>query len=543
VIILVSDQDNLQVLHRLLRFLLCGSQSKTLGVMMKSFCAVLLLSLSMGMVFGAVYMIGSGTSAQNYIPVNGNNEYNWSKFLVTKTELNAAGLISAASISGIGFQVDNFPANYTFRHQSVFIRQTASSAYTLLNEPLPDSTAWLQAFVGDVTFHGDGWLQLAFSSPLSWENVQNLEILWKNRNGAILDGFPQFRYTTTSPNYRAVYKNADGAFPISAGTKTYYRPNVQIITAMPPEACIAVYPQDTGWAVNNAVLAWKSGGGCPTSYDVWFGTQNPPATLVSNDQTSLSYTPSLSPNTTYYWKIVPSNPYGSPANCPVWSFHTPTTVQLAESFEGSTFPPAGWLNPGNFTVSPNFPYHGTKSIYIAAGTSGNLIATPLVSIRSDSRLSFYTRNISTNGNSRIRIKYSADGSVWTILGPAITLPTSTAWLAYEVSLGALAGHDYRLALEAYNAGSSGFVYIHLDHFVGPGLMGAVPAPQTSIATNGQHAVLSWTSVPEAASYNIYSTANPGSWSATPVATVGSSTLSYPIAFNARQFFRVTAVSR
>ncbi len=72
----------------------------------------------------------------------------------------------------------------------------------------------------------------------------------------------------------------------------------------------------------STTLSW-SAGGCSPLYDVYLGTTNPPATLVSNDQTTTTYNATgLSLGTTYYWKVVPAS--GSLNASTVGSF---TTVQ------------------------------------------------------------------------------------------------------------------------------------------------------------------------------------------------------------------------
>jgi hypothetical protein len=67
-----------------------------------------------------------------------------------------------------------------------------------------------------------------------------------------------------------------------------------------------------------------------TTYDVYFGTANPPP-LVSTAQSAASYTPTppLFATTVYYWKVVATNAVGTTAG-PVWSF-TATPVVPASA--------------------------------------------------------------------------------------------------------------------------------------------------------------------------------------------------------------------
>jgi uncharacterized protein (TIGR02145 family) len=60
----------------------------------------------------------------------------------------------------------------------------------------------------------------------------------------------------------------------------------------------------------------------PLTYDVYFGTTNPP-NLISNGQSSNTFNPGeLEPGTTYYWKIVVHDNNSNATEGEVWSFET-----------------------------------------------------------------------------------------------------------------------------------------------------------------------------------------------------------------------------
>jgi len=75
----------------------------------------------------------------------------------------------------------------------------------------------------------------------------------------------------------------------------------------------------------NTNLQWTCSDpdGDPLTYDVYFGTVNPPATKVSSNQTDTSLVRNgLTDGTQYFWKVVAKDNYGDSAVGPVWSFIT-----------------------------------------------------------------------------------------------------------------------------------------------------------------------------------------------------------------------------
>jgi parallel beta-helix repeat protein len=89
------------------------------------------------------------------------------------------------------------------------------------------------------------------------------------------------------------------------------------------------------------------------SYDIYFGTTNPPAyydTVYFIQGSPIGYKPAtLALDTTYYWKIVAWDGFGDSASGPVWSFYTGTPSQVPE------IPPVNHYAP---TAAPGGPYNG-----------------------------------------------------------------------------------------------------------------------------------------------------------------------------------------
>lgn len=69
------------------------------------------------------------------------------------------------------------------------------------------------------------------------------------------------------------------------------------------------------WSVNDV-------DGDVLTSDVYFGTDNPPTTLVSENQSTLSFNINTASATTYYWRIVVTDGKGGSTIGQVWNFST-----------------------------------------------------------------------------------------------------------------------------------------------------------------------------------------------------------------------------
>jgi hypothetical protein len=162
--------------------------------------------------------------------------------------------------------------------------------------------------------------------------VQTKMAGWKtqcNINGGFMWLYDDFKNTVKTQQYASAINTAlgiagpaqaSGAIPANAAT------NVAIPTA----------------------LSW-SPVVCAQSHDVYFGTANPPVFI--RNQTTIGYNPgTLSPHTTYYWRIDEKN-YSGTTTGNVWSFTTNASA-------GITTPLAG-INIG--AAYPN-PFTGTTTL-------------------------------------------------------------------------------------------------------------------------------------------------------------------------------------
>ena len=271
----------------------------------------------------------------------------------------------------------------------------------------------------------------------------------------------------------------------------------------PPLPATVSFPADGMTTLLNPMLKWTASvtGEPATSYKVYLNTTGTftEADLKYTGTATQYQSTGIANGNTYYWKVLPTNAYGSDPTCPTWTFVTPGADQLAEGFEGTTFPPAGWqrttASTSYWTYSTTTPYQGTRIMYAYTSTSTPYtISTPLVAVNGTSKLDFFAK--ATAATQVLQIMQSTDRSTWTQVGSDITCAVSTEWYPISVNLGGLTPGDYYLAFHVPTQSSTGSVYV--DHVIGPNIVPVVPSPATQTApadaaTNlGIRPTLTWT---------------------------------------------------
>ena len=103
-----------------------------------------------------------------------------------------------------------------------------------------------------------------------------------------------------------------------------------LISPAMSETCVAL----------DSKLVWRSStdpDGNDITYDVFFGTDNPPMSTVSTDQSDTTFLPDLVDNTTYFWNIMAKNESGGVSQSGIWSFTTlkiPPVVDYGTLIDG-----------------------------------------------------------------------------------------------------------------------------------------------------------------------------------------------------------------
>ncbi|MEI6489590.1 MAG: CUB domain-containing protein [Bacteroidota bacterium] len=170
----------------------------------------------------------------------------------------------------------------------------------------------------------------------------------------------------------------------------------------------------TGVCYSSTTLNWTAPatGTAPTGYKLYFGTDAAATNLVNgtNIGNVLTYNPGiLLGNTTYYWKIVPTNAIGDASGCSIWSFTTgsnvpacATTTTPANAATGICFSTVtlNWTAPSGCATATGYKlYFGTDAAAtnITNGTNiGNVLTyNPGTLLASTT---YYWKIVATNAN-------------------------------------------------------------------------------------------------------------------------------------------------
>lgn len=510
------------------------------------------------------YVLGNGTQSQNYVPIAGASNYNWSKFFFTASELQAAGMTGTVQITKIGFQlIAGTWNNYITENQVVYLRESYDTAYPS-SPSYANPSGYTPVFSGTISWSGPGWVMITLTNPYSYTYNNNpnypngIEILWENRDGSASTPAPKFAYTATS-NYSAAYKTNTSSFPTSSGTRNKNRPNIWFMSPATdvPNPAVIVSPTDGASDVAiDANLIWSSGGGDPSDYLFSLWKTDPLVTLENNlVTTSNSYNPAFyfDYSTTYYWRVVPRNSFGPALACPTWSFTTVadpsiTTFPWTENFDGANFPPnSEWqirqgvlTDPVNLTPSSIWDQDDWLNIagtdQAAAvniwGTITNWLITPLLNITDDSQslifdLAFLKYNQPPTGippaltgvDDRFAVLIG-DGFTWSTAnivrewnnsGSEYVLNELSPW-GQRITI-PLTGHTGHIRI-AFYAGST-LSNADNDFMINNLFVGSFLAePEVSVAYNHDlnSCILSWNAVSDATGYDVYCADSPnGTW--------------------------------
>ncbi|MBL0340937.1 MAG: T9SS type A sorting domain-containing protein [Bacteroidetes bacterium] len=200
----------------------------------------------------------------------------------------------------------------------------------------------------------------------------------------------------TSPTGNTVWTD------FSPGANFRISATVQYKTPVPPNCAVYLTPANVGISCQNGTtLTWGSGGGGPTGYRVYFGTNQAlveaedPGTLVQNSAATSYPTGLLAPATTYYWRVTAFNGEGDASGCATLSRSFSTNLvscycvssSANAAFEFiSNVQSGAFSNPSIGTTYTNFTGLGVINDVNIGSTFNIVVTQPLAQVYDEDRI-------------------------------------------------------------------------------------------------------------------------------------------------------------
>ena len=367
----------------------------------------------------------------------------------------------AFSVSGSGADVWGTADAFHFAYQSLsgdgqlVARITSvanvnawSKAGVMIRETLSPGSAFAQMLVSAAHGTAFQYRTAAGTSAAQSGAGSGSAPLWIKivRSGATISGYQSADGSAWTAIATATISMADTVY---IGLAVVSHDNTQLCTAIfdnvtttggtgaaPPAPPASPTPGAGATGVSTRpTLTWTSAGA--TTYDVRFGTANPPPAAATG-QSAASYTPSsLAGSTTYFWQIVAHNSSGATTG-PVWSFTTAAGV------------PAPWqdLDIGAVGLAGSASY--TNGTFTIAGSGADIWNTA-------DAFHFVYQPLTGDGQLVARVATVQEASTWSKAGVMIrdTLDASSAYALMLVSAAKGTAFQYRTSAGASAAGVTG----------------------------------------------------------------------------------------
>jgi len=165
---------------------------------------------------------------------------------------------------------------------------------------------------------GDGityQLQIATNNQFT-ENLQTTSVSATSTTVSLAKGVAYYwRVRATD------VKNASSAY---SSTFSFYTEGDGISNHLPFIPVLVKPDMDKVLSDASTTLEWSASDvdNDPLTFDVYFGTNNPPTTKMGDNQSASQLTVNLSATTDYYWKVVAKDDKGGQTIGQVWRFKT-----------------------------------------------------------------------------------------------------------------------------------------------------------------------------------------------------------------------------
>lgn len=173
-----------------------------------------------------------GTSNVSDYPAYGLYNYSHTMFILKQSELG-----SQKNITGLQIHMAGYSAGYSYNNQTIKLAHITDSQFGT-NVQITNTNGDVSGIAGlkDLqtvkTFNWSvtsGYNNINFSSNFCYNGVDNLLIIWMNKDASWQSGYGWAECHSTSAQFLSWYKNNDASYPTGLGTRnSSTRPNMKI---------------------------------------------------------------------------------------------------------------------------------------------------------------------------------------------------------------------------------------------------------------------------------------------------------------------------
>lgn len=332
-----------------------------------------------------MHIIGDEAIETNYPPNTQVFDYVWSSMMYTSEEAGGQKTITKIAID----QTTDYEGYWEYavlENQKIYVKLTSDDEFGTLAYEDPENSAngYTKVFDGTIQFNL-GWSEITLSTPIEYDGNNSIIIHYENHRGTTAPIVNvKFNASTIGDDlFKTV--GADDNFPTEFGTFMDQRPNIALIyEGDGPATPVNPTPANNSYkALVDTDLEFLIGDNTST-YDVYFGTTNPPTQVLQADVAvsgsgTYSINPSeiesslLEPHTRYYWQIIAKDGSAS-AESQVWTFLSQGVIEdfpYFTSFEDQPINPLyadtidwSWpiSGPANWRMLDYDAFNGTYSV-------------------------------------------------------------------------------------------------------------------------------------------------------------------------------------
>lgn len=173
-----------------------------------------------------------GTSNVSDYPAYGLYNYSHTMFILKQSELG-----SQKNITGLQIHMAGYSAGYSYNNQTIKIAHITDSQFGT-NVQITNTNGDVSGIAGLKDLQTvkifnwavtSGYNNINFNSNFCYNGVDNLLIIWMNKDGSWQSGYGWAECHSTSAQFLSWYKQNDASYPTGLGTRnSSTRPNMKI---------------------------------------------------------------------------------------------------------------------------------------------------------------------------------------------------------------------------------------------------------------------------------------------------------------------------